>query len=66
MWDGSVQGKKSDVWMEVALWTPKWPNDDSKFVEFLIKYPDIINSSMAGLNTAIFFQSSLYDCKYFS
>ena len=21
--------------MEVALWTPKWPNDDSKFVEFL-------------------------------
>ena len=19
--------------MEVALWTPKWPNDDSKFVE---------------------------------
>ena len=27
--------EKSNVWMEVALWTPKWPNDDSKFVEFL-------------------------------
>ena len=25
----------SDVRMEVALWTPKRPNDDSKFVEFL-------------------------------
>ena len=35
MWDGSVQGRKSNVSMEVALWTPKWPNDDSKFVEFL-------------------------------
>ena len=27
--------EKSNVWMEVALWTPNWPNDDSKFVEFL-------------------------------
>ena len=24
----------SNVWMKVALQTPKWPNDDSKFVEF--------------------------------
>ena len=24
--------EKSNVGMEVALWTPKWPNDDSKFV----------------------------------
>ena len=21
--------------MEVALWTPKWPKDDNKYVEFL-------------------------------
>ena len=37
MWDRSVQYRveKSNVWMEVALWTPKWPNDDNKFVEFL-------------------------------
>ena len=27
--------EKSNVWMEVALWTPKWLKDDSKFVEFL-------------------------------
>ena len=27
--------EKSSAWMKVALWTPKWPNDDSKFVEFL-------------------------------
>ena len=27
--------EKLNVWMEVALRTPKWPNDDSKFVEFL-------------------------------
>ena len=27
--------KLSQPGVEVALWTPKWPNDDSKFVEFL-------------------------------
>ena len=27
--------EKSNVWIEVALQTPKWANDDSKFVEFL-------------------------------
>ena len=27
--------KKSNVRIEVALWTPKRLNDDSKFVEFL-------------------------------
>ena len=36
--------------MEVALRTPKWANDDSKFVEFLS-----INSSVACLYTTIFF-----------
>ena len=30
--------EKSNVWMEVALWTPKWSNDDSKLVEFLSTY----------------------------
>ena len=30
--------EKSNVWMEVALRTPKWTNDDSKFVEFLSIY----------------------------
>ena len=27
--------ENSNVWMEVALWTPKSLKDDSKFVEFL-------------------------------
>ena len=27
--------EKANVWMEVALRTPKWPEDDSKLVEFL-------------------------------
>ena len=27
--------EKSNVWMDVALRTHKWANDDSKFVEFL-------------------------------
>ena len=29
------RAEKSNVWKEVALRTPKWPNDDRKFVEFL-------------------------------
>ena len=51
--------EKSNVWMEVALWTTKWLKDDSKFVEF--KYPHIVNSSMVGFYTTIFFLSSLYN-----
>ena len=46
--------EKSNVWTEGALWTPKWPNNDSKFVEFLSIHIYIINSSMTGLYTTIF------------
>ena len=35
MWDGSVQGRKIKCLNGSCFMTPKWPNDDSKFVEFL-------------------------------
>ena len=56
--------EESNVWMEVALWTPKWPKDDSKFVEFLSIHI-LLTPCMAGFYTTMFFWSSLYDCKYF-
>ena len=30
---GVYRAEKLNVWIEIALWTPKRANDDSKFVE---------------------------------
>ena len=35
MWDGSVQGRKIKRLNGSCFMDSKWPNDDSKFVEFL-------------------------------
>ena len=34
MWDGSVQGRKIKR-LNGSCFMDEWPNDDSKFVEFL-------------------------------
>ena len=48
MWDGSVQSRKIKCLNEVALRTPKWANDDSKFVKFLSIH--ILLTSVCGLS----------------
>ena len=55
--------EKSNVWMEVALWTPKWLKDDSKFVEFLSIH--ILLSPVWLVFILQYFSSPVFITKYF-
>ena len=55
--------QKSNVWMETALQTPKWANDDGKFVEFLSIH--ILLNPVWLVFILQYFSSPVFDCKYF-
>ena len=55
--------EKSNVWMEVTLRTPKWSNDDSKFVEFLSIH--ILLNPVWLVFILQYFSSPVFITKYF-
>ena len=55
--------EKSNVWMEVALQTPKWWNDDSKFVKFFSIH--ILLTPVWLVFILQYFSSPVFMTKYF-
>ena len=53
--------EKSNVWMEVALWTPKWPNDDS-YGSFSETYVFFKNSNSVEKQLLNFRNTSVSHC----